>query len=419
MTLLYRCAAALALLCLFLPATSAQTQPDSLKKAPQTDSKSPVAATAVPNKWYEKLSLRGYAQLRYNRLMETNPDLRCEQCDKAIGKNQGIAFRRARLILSGDVHERFFVYIQFDYSADATSTTKHFLQVRDAYFDYAFDAKKEFRLRFGQSKVPYGFENMQSSSNRMVFDRADALNSAVPNERDMGAFLYYAPKKIRARFKYLFDSGLKGSGDYGVAAFGLYNGQTTNKPELNDNLHVVARLSYPLQVGKKQIVEPGIQAYSGQFTLAKDQLSTGVKAVSDLTYLDRRMAGSVVLYPQPFGIMAEYNVGQSPTFDAVSDSIQVQNLRGGYITFSYRHALRNGGALLPFVRFQNYSGAKKHEADARYYNVRETEVGVEWQVFKNLELTLAYALSHRQYSDFKTEYDESGRFLRIQLQANY
>lgn len=418
MSLLYRCAAAWILLCQFLPATLAQTQPDSLKKSPQ-NAVPATATTAASNKWYEKLSLRGYAQLRYNRLMETNPDLRCEQCDKAIGKNQGIAFRRSRLILSGDVHERFAVYIQFDYSADATSTTKHFLQVRDAYFDYAFDSKKEFRLRFGQSKVPYGFENLQSSSNRMAFDRADALNSAVPNERDMGAFMFYAPKKIRARFKHLLDSGLKGSGDYGMAAFGLYNGQTTNKPELNDNLHAVARLTYPFLVGKKQIIEPGIQAYTGRFTLAKDQLSTGVKVAPDFTYLDQRMAGSVVLYPQPFGIMAEYNVGKSPTFDAVSDSIQVQNLRGGYITFSYRTTMRNGGVLLPFVRFQNYSGAKKQETDARYYNVRETEVGVEWQVFKNLEVTLAYALSHRQYSDMKTNYDESGRFLRIQLQANY
>lgn len=414
--LLYRSAAALVLLCHLLPAATAQTQPDSLKKA--------LSITAAPaaspsGRWYEKLSLRGYAQMRYNRMLETNPDLRCEQCDKAIGKNQGLGFRRARLVFSGDMHERFFMYLQFDYSADATATSKHFLQVRDAYFDYAFDQKKEFRLRFGQSKVPYGFENLQSSSNRLTFDRADALNSAAPNERDMGAFFYYAPKKIRERFKHLLDSGLKGSGDYGMAAFGLYNGQTTNKPELNDNLHAVARLTYPFLVGKKQVIEPGLQAYTGRFTLAKDQLTTGVKAVSDFTYLDQRVGASVVLYPQPFGVMAEYNVGQSPTFDVASDSIQVQRLHGGYVTFSYRTQLPNKSVVIPFVRFQTYVGAKKQELDARYYHVRETELGVEWQVFKNLELTLAYVLSNRQYGDLKTDYDESGRFLRVQLQANY
>jgi phosphate-selective porin len=39
----------------------------------------------------------------------------------------------------------------------------------------SFDTKK-FRLRVGQSKVPFGFENLQSSQNRLTLDRNDALN---------------------------------------------------------------------------------------------------------------------------------------------------------------------------------------------------------------------------------------------------
>jgi hypothetical protein len=53
------------------------------------------------------------------------------------------------------------------------------------------------------------------------------------------------------------------------------------------------------------------------------------------------------------------------------------------------------------------------------YQVREVEVGAEWSVFKNLEITLSYVISARKYQDFKTDYDEKGRFLRIQVQANY
>ncbi|HRI61604.1 MAG TPA: porin, partial [Saprospiraceae bacterium] len=327
-------------------------------------------------------------------------------------------FRRARLIFSGDVHERLFAYIQFDYSSDASSTNKHFLQVRDAYFDLTFDKKKEYRLRFGQSKVPYGFENVQSSSNRLPLDRDDAINSAAPNERDIGAFFYYAPAAIRARFKHLVDDGLKGSGDYGMFALGFYNGQSANKPELNDDLHYVARISYPFEIGGGQILEPGIQAYTGQYTLAKDQLSIGVKAREDLTYADRRVAFSLVLFPQPFGIQAEYNFGESPTFDDASDSIQVQDLHGGYVTACYRTKIK-GMTFIPYTRWQTYDGAKKHELDARLYRVRETEIGVEWLPIKNLELTLGYVFSHRQYHDFKTDYDESGQLLRVQLQVNY
>jgi len=33
------------------------------------------------------------------------------------------------------------------------------------------DKKREFRFRFGQSKIPYGFENMQSNQNRLPLDK--------------------------------------------------------------------------------------------------------------------------------------------------------------------------------------------------------------------------------------------------------
>ena len=39
--------------------------------------------SAAPNKeikhWYESFSIRGYVQVRYNRLLETNENLKCEQ----------------------------------------------------------------------------------------------------------------------------------------------------------------------------------------------------------------------------------------------------------------------------------------------------------------------------------------------------
>ena len=160
---------------------------------------------------------------------------------------------------------------------------------------------------------------------------------------------------------------------------------------------------------------------SGLFTLAKDQLSLKVKAAKDLTYTDRRIAGSLVLYPQPFGILAEYNVGESPGFDAATDSIRVQKLNGGFVTASYRSKLGKG-FIMPYARYQVYDGAKKHELDARRYDMNELELGVEWQPIKNLELTMAYVISDRKYwnySETKTYYAEKGNFLRVQVQTNY
>jgi hypothetical protein len=49
--------------------------------------------------WYEVISLRGYAQFRYNRLLETNSALKCDQCDKSIGDGGGFFVRRATFYL--------------------------------------------------------------------------------------------------------------------------------------------------------------------------------------------------------------------------------------------------------------------------------------------------------------------------------
>jgi hypothetical protein len=241
---------------------------------------SDTAETKKEDPWYKRINVRGYVQIRYNRLLETNPELKCDQCDKSMGKNGGMMIRRARLILSGQLNNHVYFYFQPDFAASASSDDLHFGQIRDAYIDLSVDAKREYRIRIGQSKVPYGFECMQSSSNRLPLDRTDGINSAFVNERDLGAFFYYAPDKIRKRLAWLVNEGLKGSGDYGVAAFGVFNGQGANRPEKNDKLHMVARLSYPFE-WKKQIIEAGIQAYSGMYTLTDRHLSKKVKIMQD------------------------------------------------------------------------------------------------------------------------------------------
>jgi len=368
-------------------------------------------------KWFDRINIRGYAQMRYNRLLETNPNLGCEQCDKSWGKDGGFFFRRIRVIFYGQVHPRVYFYIQPDF-ASSIGDNLQIGQIRDAYFDVGLDKRNEFRLRFGQSKVPYGFENMQSSQNRLPLDRADGTNSAVKNERDIGVFFYWAPKKVRELYSMLVNEGYKGSGDYGVFGIGAYAGQTANSPELNNDPHYVARLSYPFVIGS-QIIEPGIQAYTGQYEIPKNNLSKGVKYQEDMNYIDQRVAASFILYPRPFGIQAEYNIGRGPEFNKATDSIEVQNLGGGYATLTYM--IEAGNMLIyPFTRIQYYEGGKKHELDARSYKVNELELGVEWEPFEAFELVVMYTISSRKYEDFtKRNNFQQGNLLRIQAQVNF
>jgi len=374
----------------------------------------PQAQPRPARAWYDRLSLRGYAQIRYNRLFETNSRLNCSQCDRSIGNNGGIFLRRGRLVLSGDVHPRVYVYVQPDYGTDAAGT-QHYLQIRDAYFDLALDTQKEHRLRIGQSKVPFGFENLQSSQNRLPLDRNDALNSAVPNERDFGVFYYWASTTARERFKMLVDSGLKGSGDYGVFGAGVMNGQTANRPEANNSLHNVARLTYPWRLPSGQFVEAGVSGYSGRFVLPSR--TNGVRALPE--YTDDRLALSFVWYAQPFGLVAEYNWGTGPQFEAASQSIEARSLRGGFVQTMYRYRTR-GQVLQPFARYQSYHGGKKVELDARRYEVHEMEAGIEWLPFANFELTTMYTRSSRVMSDAAaTDNRQRGSLLRLQAQFNY
>lgn len=367
------------------------------------------------SKWYDKIAVRGYLQARYNRLLETNPDLKCEQCDKSMGENGGLFIRRMRIIFSGQISKRVYFYIQPDFASSA-GTTGNIAQLRDAYMDLGLDPNNEFRIRLGQSKVPYGFENMQSSQNRLPLDRNDALNSSVSNERDMGAFFYWAPKVTRTLYADLVKEGLKGSGDYGVFALGVYNGQTANQTEKNDNLHFVSRLSYPIKI-KNQIIEPGIQAYTGKYVLLST--SKDVKKVANLEYLDQRVAASFILYPKPFGIQAEYNIGRGPEFNKLTDSIEVRNLQGGYITLSYLFKAKDQ-VFIPFARLQYYKGGKKHELDARSYEVNELEIGVEWQPSKYFELVAMYTMSQRRFEDYTVKDNfQKGNLLRLQAQINF
>lgn len=389
-----------------------------LSAQPFKDSVTTVSKPATEKKWFETFSIRGYVQARYNRLLETNPNLGNEQGDRSWGKNGGFFLRRTRIIFFGQISKQVYFYIQPDFASSASSSSLHFGQLRDAYIDVGVDAKNEFRFRIGQSKIPYGFENMQSSQNRVPLDRNDALNSAFSNERDMGVFFYWAPTKQRELFSSLVRDGLKGSGDYGVFAFGVFNGQTANRPEQNDQLHVVTRFSYPMKIGN-QIIEPGIQAYAGKYVVTREQTSIGAKFKQDRNYADQRVAGTFVLYPKPFGIQTEYTIGKGPEFNPVTDSIETRSLHGGYITLSYL-LKKKDQIFIPFLRGQYYNGGKKHELDARSYRVRELEIGIEWQPVKQFELVAMYTISSRRYEDFSLQNNlQKGSLLRLQAQLNF
>jgi len=396
---------------------------DSINKSKLPDTKSGVSGE---EHWYDRISLRGYAQIRYNGLFSTNDKVSCDQCDKSWGTtstapdakaNNGLFIRRARLVFSGQVHPNVFFYFQPDFASSPSTGIQNFVQIRDLYFDLSFDKKREYRLRVGQSKIPYGFENMQSSSQRLALDRNDAMNSAILNERDLGLFFYWAPAEIRERFAMLVKDGFKGSGDFGVFAFGVYNGQIANKLDGNRDLNVVARVTYPFVIGN-QIIESGIQAYTGKWAFT-GEISPGV-TVNDPQYVkDQRVGATFVLYPKPFGIQTEYNIGTGPRYNTLTNTVDETDLNGGYVLLNYKLDIKKQH-IYPFAKFQYYDGGKKYEKDARSYVVRDYELGIEWQPLKAFELTAEYVIADRTFEDSALPINrQQGNLLRLQAQFNF
>ncbi len=375
-----------------------------------------------PTPWYDKLKIRGYTQFRYNRLpsFDSNPLLVNRQGDRTIGEGNGVSIRRARLILFGDVHEHVSIYLQPDFASSIGDQGGVGI-LRDWYADLFLDKQKEFRFRVGQSKVPYGFENLQSSQNRLALDRNDALNSAVRDERDMGAYFYWSPPTFRERFKHLVDSGLKGSGDYGIVGVGVYNGQTANQPALSDSLHVIGRVSVPFKLCE-QFIEIGGGGYYGRYnvTVTDREDLDYVLADDDGDLTDARAFGTVVVYPQPIGFVAEYTFGRGPMQGRNTPSnIGSRWLQGGYAQLMLKlDDVLGMVAVIPFARGTYYDGGKKFFVNAPHYLVKELELGVEVQIVKALEVVLAYDITSRTSDSFPYE-QQAGQITRVQVQVNY
>ncbi|MDP2079170.1 MAG: porin [Sulfuricurvum sp.] len=420
----------------FIDAKSVDTAlRDTESKAAEYGEKLDKYVTKDKNKW-SKVKIGGYVQFRNTEWLEgekrdMNPATAAHDqfqywADGSTADDQNFFIRRARLKVSGDVGDHLSFLLQPDFASNGNNTG----QLRDFYGDVYIDKTRIHRVRIGQSKVPYGFENLQSSQKRLTLDRNDAFNSAVRDERDTGAFYYYTPIAIQELFKEIDDLGLKSSGNYGMFALGAYNGQGANRPESNGNNHIVARLTYPFKTDSGQIFEFSIQGYNGVYkpvsTTGTVNMPDGLIAASK-GIADERIGITAIMYQQPFGIQAEWNWGKTPGADSAPVSgvtrISEKNLNGGYIQTMYRltNVLKEGDVLTPFVKWQYFDGYSKAELNSPRNQVNDWEIGAEWQAAKEFEIAAVIHKMNRSDLARFNGYSErfEGTALRVQAQFNY
>ena len=377
--------------------------------------------------WYDTLKIDGYTQVRQTeQLNDAAKLIGGLPADRSVDPVQSIVIRRARFKITGDIG-RVSLYTQFDLAASVDSgTSRNFgLQTRDIYADIALDEDREHRIRVGVSKVPYGWVNLQSSQNRLAIERPEALNSAVEGERDQGVYYMYADKASRALFKKHNADGFKGSGDYAVFAAGFFGGTGLNKADNNGEVHSLVRFTYPWVSASGQMYEAGIGGYAGRFMVTPAAI-TGVGTPVAATerqktdgFKDRRASAHFIMFPQPWGIEAEWTSGQGPQLNDARTFIDECYLEGGYVQASYRYQYGEGSELIPFVRWNYYDGARKFGTNAHKMVVNDLDIGFEWQWRPEVELSMMYSLTGERTNAAGTAIVKDARRLAIQLQFNY
>lgn len=387
------------------------------------------AEPAKPKAWYEKLRLRGYTQMRFNQIVSGDAAapagvsrLRSIH-DSAINGDSNFTFRRMRLILQGDLNDHVSLYFQPDFAAAVSNQSvgerrEGTVSLRDMYADvFPFD-DKAFRIRLGQSKVPYGWENMQSSSNRLALDRTDAINTAAAGERDLGIVAYYTPPKVQAIWDRLAKDGHKLFGNYGAFGFGAFNGQGLNRTETDDNVMLVALATWPFALDglglDGQVFEIGGSLMRNK---VRPEIRTG--GVSPVGFKDNRALIHAILYPNPIGVQGEWNWGTGPEFIPATGRIEERPLNGGYVQVMGKIDNSPIGPIHPFARWQYYRGGFKAAVNAPRLETEELEVGFEFQIDPALEITTTYGWASRKEADERRFGQAEGQILRVQAQWNY
>jgi hypothetical protein len=390
--------------------------------------------------WWEKISIGGYAQVRYGFTADEGDGAPPQLLgDRGIGSVEGFTFRRARLKIQGDVAPHLGIYLQPDFAVTppGSGDSTYFVQIRDWYGDIYVDPDRVHRFRVGQSKVPFGFENMQSSSNRAPLDRSDPINVAVsPNERDLGVFYYWTPEDKQELFHDLQNARYKGSGNFGIFGLGIFNGQGGSTLDLNSVPHVVARLTWPFEIGTRHVCEVSVQGLCGSLVVQNAEIRAGGQGPAtvpkgtkgnggDNGIWEKRLATTFVWYPMNLGFQTEWGVGEAPGLNDEQTEVITRPVYGGYTMLMYAWETESHGVVLPYTRWAHYQGGYSTQKNAPYGDNTELASGIEWSTFKELEFSLEYALVDRVNTTAINKEGQlsylnfDGSVVRLQCQFNY
>jgi phosphate-selective porin OprO/OprP len=222
--------------------------------------------------------------------------------------------RRARIGLQGTFYKYFDFFVEADFGQGGAVLT-------DGYLDIHY--WPEFRLRGGQFKVPFSYEELFSDNNLDFVERSVA-DSLTP-KRDIGAMLH-------------------GSLFGGIVSYagGIFNGSGQNTADTNDSKDLAGRLVvYPFKQSELTLLR---NLHLGADVAWGDEGSgQSLQGLTDGQFVffpriptrgDRlRYSGEVAYYTGPFTIYGEYIESQEER-KGIGNGADLFG-RGWYVTTTY------------------------------------------------------------------------------------
>ena len=308
--------------------------------------------------------MRGYTQFRFSGggIRARAPSLEIP-ADRSVNENESFVIRRGRFIMSGDVSEHLSAVCAGRFQCLDRRRRLLAADARSLCGRDIFDAKgKAFRVRLGQSKVPYGWVNLQSSQNRAparASRRAELRRRR--RTRPAARLLMWAPAGGAATLSAIWSVwGSKGSGDYGVGG-GRRLYSRTGPESLGSERRSRTRCArVVVSVQDWQAASSSssaCKATTANSSRRRRRITTGGATFTPTspdetgtTRRARRRDGRAATRSR-FGVEAEWTVGQRPRAESTTIAASIQASRSTAATCRLDYRKRNkASASLVSVR---------------------------------------------------------------------
>ena len=318
-----------------------------------------VSAQEKPKKWYDNIKFSGYGMLQY------------QAQDKEDAKSNTFNLRLLRMILDGKVGE-------FDWRAQVQGTNakgpgEPTVQLVDLYTEWV--AHKEFKVRVGQFKRPFTFENPTHPITQGWRGYADVINR-------LSGFGDRAGEKSSGGR----DIGIQVQGDVfpnsnGRALLhyqvGVFNGEGINRGDKDNRKDIIGGVwVMPIQ-GVRVGVFGWTGSHGGMTTMNGTNESVGLNryCISAEYDKDEYTFRAEYLHSQGLGSGV---VGNTTINYALGDKAD------GWYVFGIVPVVKS--KLHAKARYQTYRKSKEWDT-----SLNSCEVGLNYFFTKNLQLNLEYA----------------------------